>query len=244
VINAGVPSYSPSLTYLQLRNGLLDFEPDLVIQAIDMSDVSDEVRYLALSEFDDQGELVRVRPRFIFDNLELNATLAQLRVYYTVTTRLTQSRYGYKKNDEELDHFIGMRDDTGMLAPMGWSLVRKYLSKTKWYMEEEKVMYLVVAVPRSLQVSASLVRKGDIDRYELPDYEGCCQEFFSLLAGMSDELGIEFVNPRETYYEHRDEELYYEADGHFAPRGQALMAEVLSSVVREKLCGEERNGLD
>lgn len=45
VINAGVPDYSPLLSYLQFEQRLAQLQPDLVILNFDLSDVADDYRY-------------------------------------------------------------------------------------------------------------------------------------------------------------------------------------------------------
>lgn len=45
VINAGVPGFSPLLSYLQYEQQLWQLAPDLIILHLDMSDVADEAQY-------------------------------------------------------------------------------------------------------------------------------------------------------------------------------------------------------
>lgn len=45
VINAGVPEYSPLLSYLQLKHDLSGLQPDLIVLNFDMADVARDYRY-------------------------------------------------------------------------------------------------------------------------------------------------------------------------------------------------------
>ena len=55
VMNTGTSSYSPTLYYLLLTKKLLDFNPDLVVLNVDMTDVFDDTLYRATLKVDEQG---------------------------------------------------------------------------------------------------------------------------------------------------------------------------------------------
>lgn len=52
IINAGVPGFSPLLSWLQFRHELQELNPDVVILHFDMSDVADDEKYRPLLQAD------------------------------------------------------------------------------------------------------------------------------------------------------------------------------------------------
>lgn len=58
VMNTGTSSYSPLLHYLLLKTKLLKFRPDLVVIAVDMTDVFDDSLYRATLQVDERGDPV------------------------------------------------------------------------------------------------------------------------------------------------------------------------------------------
>lgn len=56
VINAGTPSYAPTLYYLLLKTKLLGYRPDLLVVNVDMTDVFDDSLYSATLRTDSDGD--------------------------------------------------------------------------------------------------------------------------------------------------------------------------------------------
>ncbi len=72
VLNAGVDSYAPILSYMQLKTQLLPLAPDLVMLHLDMSDLLQEIAYHQRATYDAEGQLVGVDGRW--DHLDLTRT--------------------------------------------------------------------------------------------------------------------------------------------------------------------------
>lgn len=62
VINTGTSSYAPVLYDLLARHVLVDYDPDLLVIDVDMTDVFDDFLYRATAELDDLGRLVACPP--------------------------------------------------------------------------------------------------------------------------------------------------------------------------------------
>jgi lysophospholipase L1-like esterase len=62
VINTGTTSYSTLLYYLLVKTVLLQFEPDLVVINVDMTDVANDAHYRKLAIYDDQDLAAAVLP--------------------------------------------------------------------------------------------------------------------------------------------------------------------------------------
>jgi hypothetical protein len=63
VINAGTWSYSPILYYINIRYMICNFQPDLIVVAVDMTDDYDDWKYKLTALFDKEGNPWAVRPR-------------------------------------------------------------------------------------------------------------------------------------------------------------------------------------
>jgi len=63
VVNGGVPSYSPTLHYISLRDQFLQFEPDLVVLWYDLGDLQDDYRHQRHLVYDRDGRIIRCDPR-------------------------------------------------------------------------------------------------------------------------------------------------------------------------------------
>ena len=62
VINTGTSSYSPIIYYVLLRYAILQYDPDLIVIAVDMSDDFDDWKYSGAALFDDDGNPYAVPP--------------------------------------------------------------------------------------------------------------------------------------------------------------------------------------
>jgi lysophospholipase L1-like esterase len=60
VLNAGVNSYAPIISFLQLKKQLWKLEPDLVVLNLDMSDLIQELAYRNAANYGDDGEIIGV----------------------------------------------------------------------------------------------------------------------------------------------------------------------------------------
>src|SRR6266567_2432971 len=61
VINTGTSSWSPSQYYLEIKDKILTYSPDIVIIDYDMSDVQNDGDYKKLTTFDNDGLPVAIR---------------------------------------------------------------------------------------------------------------------------------------------------------------------------------------
>ncbi len=63
VINTGTESYSPIIHYVLVRYVLMEYDPDLIIMNVDMTDDLDDWKYQQTAEFDEEGNPVALPPR-------------------------------------------------------------------------------------------------------------------------------------------------------------------------------------
>lgn len=65
VVNGGVSGYSPTLSYISLRDQFLTFEPGLVVLWFDLGDVTDDNNFQRNLRYDAQGHLLGADPRYL-----------------------------------------------------------------------------------------------------------------------------------------------------------------------------------
>ncbi len=65
VVNTGTSSYSPLIAYVLIRYVLLDYDPDLLVVNVDMSDEYDDWKYDETAIWDEEGNPWAVPPRNI-----------------------------------------------------------------------------------------------------------------------------------------------------------------------------------
>jgi hypothetical protein len=89
VINTGTSSYSPLIHYVLIRHVLLDYDPDLIIVVVDMTDDYDDWKYRATAIFDGEGNPWAVPPRDLYAAPFLDTGSGP--VIATPTTKLSSS---------------------------------------------------------------------------------------------------------------------------------------------------------
>lgn len=66
IINTGTNSYSPIIYYVLIRYVVCDYQPDLIVVAVDMTDDYDDWKYKHTALFDKEGNPLAVPPRDYF----------------------------------------------------------------------------------------------------------------------------------------------------------------------------------
>lgn len=234
VVNGGVPSYSPTLSYLQYMNALRSLRPDLVLYVFDMSDVNDEVEYNKTAVIADDGTPLRVGSKYATISL-FDRFMGKLYLYHFIMKTLMQKESQYRVNQEGYDHWIGMRENTLSIAPIGWRLVEKRLRFLRDAVVSDGAEFVITIIPRSPQIAPGLLNEVDREKYGFPSDRMCCLQTFTVLSEIAQRMGAQFWNPHSYLVSHKDEELFYFYDGHFTSRGHALMAEYLKTKIEKML---------
>ena len=95
VLNGGIDSYAPILSYLQFDRELARLAPDLVVLNLDNSDLIQEAAYRQQAVRDPNGDIIAV-PQLAHDSLyERFISWASRNLFFTrVAARLHQPRHG------------------------------------------------------------------------------------------------------------------------------------------------------
>lgn len=253
VINGGVASYSPLLEYLYLKNGGLALAPDLVILALDLSDVYDDLQYGQVAQFDSHGDptAVPAEPEReasgpmrlvvgIKDVLKYNT-----RTYNFVRRRLATSpdpRANARSFDGNLTHdkYGMLRGDPAALSDRAWSRTYDYLLRIRNALHARNAELWIAVYPYGLQISPKEWSSGRVFWGFEADkvYSGRPQE---LIEAFGRANGIPVVNMLPEFQEAARSTfpLYFDFDGHWLPAGHKVAASSLYKALAPRLRADQ-----
>lgn len=253
VLNAGVDSYAPILSYVQLTRDLAKLDPDLVFLNLDINDLVQESAYRTLATYSPDGTLIGV-PQSDPKSMSLTARvrnwveghlyLTRWALYYinrlggyrdlTVREVVTQANF------EVAAHTL-FGDPVNRDAQ--WLGLFDSINKIKRFVEHISATFILTIYPWPHQVNDTEWIPG---RYLfVPKGAKLSERSVERIQEMSKEFGIVLLNQYPRFRAYRGEnKLYYSYDGHFTPAGHRLMAqgifEFISKDLETKLCGESR----
>lgn len=229
VVNAGIPSYSPTLEYLLLRERWDDLDPDVVVLALDMSDFQDDLWFEDLAVYDASGRLERVRPTPRPGRLRaLYKDLLLLRMFRSSLDRI----YARWRRGDELElpqthdlarnRFALTRDDlTPEESEPHWRRTLGWMGKIAELVEGHGARLLVVTYPYGHQVA--------VDEWETgrQHYGFARDKVYPAAPGERVERwgsaqGVPVLNLFPVFRERSDGTFYFAYDGHFTPKAHVL----------------------
>lgn len=242
VVNAGVNSYSPILSYLQLARQLPPLEPDLVVLTFDMGDLVQEARYRARASYAPDGEPLGVDGRITFEGPLTIRVRRFLRRHFFFTRWLVIQLEPPIGGPEAgtLDYWISRADpallqhtlasDTVSRAAQ-WAGVFDSILRLKRYCEQAGSGFLLTTYPWGHQVSEEEWAEGR--KAFLPEGSVTSDRSLRELEAFSTANGIEFLNAFPAFRGYRSgERLYYDLDMHWTAAGHRLMAGELERRIR------------
>jgi hypothetical protein len=239
VINAGVASYSPLLEYLYLKEQGLRLQPDLVVLNFDLSDLHDDITYTARARVDERGIPIGVGPSP--DEHEIlpkplipakDWLKAHVRLYSFVRVRLEPLRDRLAdpadhSGDIHRDKYALLRE-TYVDGERSWALTHRYLLLIRDLLQERGIDFWVTVYPYGHQVHPKEWSSGRRFWQFRPDtvYSTWPQEALERWTRVH---GIKAINmcPEFREVSRTTFPLYWAYDGHWMPRGHALVADVL-----------------
>lgn len=238
VLNAGEASYSPLLEYLLLEKQLIDLEPDLVILALDLSDVYDDIQYTKLATFDASGKPVAVRadperkpgPWYVEAAYSLKDFLKEHTRLYNFVRRRVVSLFQQRPDasgDVHVDKYAMARDSYHGDAS-DWSLTFGYIDMIHHLLAVRGVPLWLAVYPYGHQISPREWDRGRVfwgfERNRV--YTTAPQKQAEELARSR---GIPVINMTADFVQHAKKEfpLYFAGDGHFMPAAHAIAAEAI-----------------
>lgn len=253
VINAGVDSYSPILSFLQLtRLGEL-LSPDMVILNFDMSDLVQESVYRSAAVHDEHGEIIGISSsaydlrnqldtggairKWIDENLYLSRlVLFSVENWAASRTDLTVRNTVAVANPELLRHTLADDDED---RTEQWERVYESILKIRDYCDRHDIAFLMTTYPWGHQVSPQEWRNGRI--VFLPEAVALSSRSLDELTRFAAAEGIVLLDlfPAFRAYD-GPEKLYYDTDMHWTRTGHEVMASELLRHLERGILAEGR----
>ena len=245
VLNAGVDSYSPLLSWLQFKNQLAPVPADMVVLNLDMSDLLQEQWYRRGATRDSAGTITGVIPPDLRRGSEASGLKVRVRRWidrHLVLTRwilakLTgaeseQAAILDRVNRQLLLHTLAS-DTVDRRAQ--WRDLFESIDSIKHYADARSMRFLLTTYPWGHQVSDKewvLGRKGFFGPGETAS-----DRTEKTIGAMAALRGMDLLDAFPAFQSFRGPPLYYSYDMHWTRRGQALMAQLLETRILELCAG-------
>lgn len=241
VANAGVDSYAPILSYLQYREQLAGLEADLVILALDMSDLVQEQAYRAVARFGPAGDPVAVpapdedrrKPSLRFrDWLYEHTYLTRLALYRLERAgsdpgTLTVEGVVNLANPELLAHTLAT--DTVPRGPQ-WDDLFDSIVRIRELATRRGADFLLLVYPWGHQVGEAEWMPGR--RNFVPDDAEVSDASLGEIRRRAEAAAIPVIDVVEGFRDREGTEpLYFSTDMHFTESGHTVMAELLAGAL-------------
>jgi SGNH hydrolase-like domain, acetyltransferase AlgX len=246
VLNGGVDSYAPVLSFIQLKMDIQPLQPDLVILNLDVSDLVQEAAYRQQAVFDATGEIVAV-PLIrgkesltdrIRDWTDRHLFLTRAALFYAnkflsyrdlakdleVRSVLTQADY------EIVAHTLAQDSEP---RDKQWQDIFDSILKMKRYCEAHGIEFVLSVYPWGHQVSDTEWVPG---RYSfMPKDAVPSDNSINRIREFAAENHVGLSDAFAAFRSyHGGKALYFRHDTHWTPVGQELMAKVLEDYLASK----------
>jgi len=253
ILNAGVNSYSPVLSYLALREYLNKLDPDLVVLNLDMSDLVQEVAYRKVAVYDERGEILRVpgtdeddarnkrspwwsgsKSNWVDNHLYFG------RLVFFYLKGLTRDRSDITvTNVVELANPVllahTLKSDT-MDRIEQWRSIFDSIGRIKTFCDERGIRFLMTVYPWGHQINDREWVPGR--NLFVPKESVISDKSIRVIEELSMKNGVAFLNLFPAFRARQLEgPLYYNYDMHWRPKGHEVMAEALENYIQGIIVG-------
>jgi hypothetical protein len=235
VVNGGVDSYAPILSYIEARELFDRVQPDLIVHSLDVSDLIQEQAYRQIAVYDDRGELVGVpqeqRRTSISDKVgawvERHMFITRAALFYLI------KRSGYRDfSVRAVVEQAGFATAALTLAndseprERQWQDIFDSITKIKAFTVARGADYVLATYPWAHQVSdAEWVRGRD---NFIPKGAAASDRSRDTIRRMSQSGGIELIDLFPVFRAYRGSQpLYFDVDPHWTTTGHQVMAKGL-----------------
>lgn len=249
VLNGGVDSYSPILSYLQLSRDLAPLSPDLIILNLDISDLLQETAYREVAVRDDDGKIVGIpgSERTPLLNQRIRSWIDQNLYFTRLILFYTNRLVGHRdltvqgvvtRANEELVRYTLDNDDTDHREQ--WEAIFDSISRIKSFADANSSSFALAIYPWGHQVNDQEWVPG---RYSFISKDAeISDNYLKTIYSLAEDNDIEIINLFPLFRKHDEgKSLYFNYDMHWTTEGHKVMAHGLERFVRsnylEALCG-------
>jgi hypothetical protein len=240
VLNAGVDSYAPILSFFQLTRDLRPLEPNLVVLNLDMSDLVQETAYRKLAVHGSKGEILGI-PGPDRDSLSIkvrgwidrNLYVTRLILFYVQRsaaeeTEATVENVVTQANPELLKHTLA--DDT-VDRKEQWQNIFDSILKIKEYCDGKGIQFLLTTYPWGHQVNDKEWVPGR-SRF-IPSNAVASDKSIQTIQQFSIDNHVQFLNTFAAFRAYNGSPpLYFSYDMHWTDAGHKIMAQELERCIR------------
>ena len=242
VLNGGVDSYAPILSYLQLSGDLAPLEVDLILLNLDLSDLLQEAAYRKEAVYDSTGTIIGVpgsqRPLLFSQRIrawiDQHTFLTRLLLFYInkwlgyqdftvqgVVTRANPELLKYTLAEDTIN-----RDEQ-------WTQIFDSIARIKKFADERSIAFALVVYPWGHQISETEWVPG---RYNfVPKGATVSDKYLDIIYQRSKQLGVELVSLFPKLRAHKgDAPLYFHYDMHWTVEGHKVVASALETYLVER----------
>lgn len=235
VLNGGVDSYAPILSFFQLSTDLSRLEVDLVLLNLDVSDLLQETVYRKEALYDKEGRIIGVPGR---ERQKLLSERIQFWIdQHTFFTRLilfhlnkllryrdfTVQGMVTRANPELLKYTLAddQEDRTGQ-----WDQLFESIAMIKEVVEKRGLQFVLVVYPWGHQVRDTEWVPGR--SYWISEGAVPSDRYLETVAHYARDRNVEFLNVFPAFRSYQGQKpLYFKYDMHWTPEGHKVMASAL-----------------
>ena len=238
VLNGGVDSYAPILSYIQLKRDIVPLRPDLVVLNLDVSDLVQESAYRSQARFSENGDIEAVPQlapsggtyKKIRDWTSRNLFFTRLILFHMNKRmqhrELTVRDVVSEANFEIAAHTLeGDRDRTEQ-----WAAIFDSLRRIKAFADAQGMSFTLSVYPWGHQVND---REWVPGRYSyMPEGAVASERSRETIRAMASEAGIEVIDLFDDFrsYDGSDA-LYFKYDNHWTTAGHQVVARGLEAAL-------------
>lgn len=248
VVNLGVPGYGTAQAYLRFKKEGLQYEPNVTILFFFSNDVADNLRVGHVPAFDRNLILVHKPEKSKSAGFKLRNYLHERsHLYHFVADRVHSIRpienifikaglmqFPYP-SISEIEMF--KKEYTPEFVE-GWEVTKRLIIEIKDISEDNNSTFILVLIPDKNQCSTDewaqflYNLRVDGNNYDI-------NRAGHLFAEFSEEYDIIFIDLLPHFINNNCSELYYKSDGHWNPKGNKFVSEV---ILNELKIGEIKPG--
>ncbi len=226
VVNAGVHDSSPIDHYVNIRDIHLQYQPDLIILAVDLTDIQDDWRKESQAVVRD-GNIVRFDPTY--QDGRFNWLLWGKK--YSALIRWIHQNYIEEPQVSftETDPYLMLRGrDKRELIQQRFKRTEKYLDKIHSLLQENDVPLIIVMYPYGIHIDDKQWREGRREwDFEIgkkyTDYFA-----YSIVGQYAARNQIPFINTIAAFFKADDKKYFYDASPHFTAPANRKIAEAIA----------------
>ena len=241
VVNTGTSSYSPTIYYVLMRYVVADYEPDLVVVCVDMTDDYDDWKYSETAIPDDEGNPVAVPQRNLYTSAFIDTPQGAVRATLMARVELFLYRNSHFYNLIQSRRLGARAQETASSPPPAedavyprWAWCQHQwdeqtrtnvgrtldvLRRTAAFCKSKGIRLVLTSVPHHRQYAAGR-RGGDPPLWSSRPHEE--------IARLAQAEGTPYLDAFERLAPHirgtPQGKYYYNRDMHFNPTGSRLWA--------------------